>query len=168
MSPVETIMKITDLILTESFDRKQTLAAYTRLKGSPSNRIDLTNEDKQLWLEVINAVKQKLGHMRDNHIEIKRDWPLVADYIKRNESQIMMAGWDTWFKTGVIRLNPQISKAQIVLDPWDKLDVPKDMYNFLQWVFIGKDIQGKIQRNSLTKRDIPTIDKIRELLKESV
>jgi hypothetical protein len=156
------------LLQTESFDRKEALEAYKRLHASPLNRINLTAEDQQLWLGVIQAVREKLNHMRDNHSEIKRDWPIVANFIKQNESQVMMGGWDTWFKTGQIRHNPQIINAQIVQDPYDKLDVTKTMYDFAQWVFMGKDLEGKIKRNSLTKRDIPTIDKIRVLLRDPV
>jgi hypothetical protein len=128
---------------------------------SGKNRATLSTEDQIVLMTVIDEAKSKLLNLINSDNQIKTDWPHVKKFIDINHSLILMMTWDTWFRIGLIKQNPNQNTASISND---EIIVNPNLYNVLQWRFIITWLQNKIQRNTLRKSDIDLIFKLKTLI----
>ena len=160
-------MKINEII-TEDIDKNAINAVLTKIR---SGRFvsDLTGEDYQVLRSLIAEAKQKLITLINSNGKIRSDWVQVKKFIDKYKSQIMMASWDTWFRTGgegIIRQDPKQDKIAILTDP--KMDeilvVYPDMYNILQWRFLIDHLDAGIMNQKLNKPVAQELIKLKSLL----
>ena len=158
-------MKIKELYET-TFDRAAAKKVYDKIQQSPKSDVDLTEEEREIFKQVMDAAKQKLTSMLNANSDIKTQWPTVIQFIRKFESIVPMFTWDMWFKTNQFLHDPTATTVKITGPAnHQRLVVGTDMYNFLKWRFIIQWVAGKVERNNFTKRDIEVIDKIRVFLK---
>lgn len=149
--------------VNEAFDKNKVNELIQRIR-SGKTIVDLSTEDQQILMSVVDDAKQKLMSMLNSDSKLRIDWPQVKQYIDKYQSQISTASWDAWFKSGTIKQDSKQNK--IYLDN-DRLVVYPAMYNFLQWRFLITFLTNKINRNSFMKNDVDTLLKLKSVLSEA-
>ena len=146
--------------VAEGFDKNTVNDLLQRIR-SGKTIVNLSTEDQQTLLSVIEDAKQKLVGMLNSDAKLRADWPQVKQYIDKYQSQILMTSWDAWFGSGTVKQDPQQNK--IYLDN-DRLVVYPAMYNFLQWRFLITFLTNRINKNSFMKSDVDVLLKLKSLL----
>jgi hypothetical protein len=147
--------------VAEGLDKNKINDVLNNIRSGKKAFANLSTEDQTVLMTVIDEAKSKLLNLINSDNQIKTDWPHVKKFIDINQSLILMMTWDTWFRIGLIKQNPNQNTASISND---EIIVNPNLYNVLQWRFIITWLQNKIQRNTLLKSDIDLIFKLKTLI----
>jgi hypothetical protein len=147
--------------VAEGLDKNKINDVLNNIRSGKKAFANLSTEDQTVLMTVIDEAKSKLLNLINSDNQIKTDWPHVKKFIDINQSLILMMTWDTWFRIGLIKQNPNQNTASISND---EIIVNPNLYNVLQWRFIITWLQNKIQRNTLRKSDIDLIFKLKTLI----
>lgn len=150
--------------VAESFDKTKVNELIQQIRSGKAIA-NLSTDDQQILMSVIDDAKQKLMSMLNSDSKLRIDWPQVKQYIDKYQSQILMTSWDIWFKVPMIKQD--LKQNKIYLEKYyndDRLVVYPAMYNFLQWRFLITFLTHKINRNIFMKSDVDTLLKLKTLL----
>lgn len=123
-----------------SFDREKANQALARYDSKKYPALD--SEGVESLRSVTNAAREKVMEIVNASPELKRDFPIFKDWLKKNESSLARGSFATFQKAGVIQ--ERGAEQAATATPEGKLLVSPTMSRLIQWRFAILDAEHSL------------------------